>query len=864
MRNLGILLVGAFLLHLAAASAVADEKEEKTTLFPGESFEYKGVKVTWEVSPDDVPTTEHLSKPLGRVSFVGPKAKIENVDAPLLVDEAGLVRKWIVQVTPKGRGVSAESGAGTYGAYLDGILFRVRGDGRKLSVDVHLTITASAVPARREFDAKPQVAAMVYLSSVCPVQLNEWNLSLSEKPVRYPGGSEFLQIAAANARTSEEVTLPATPGAMRRLGRFLVSVQGVYPETRTASLKVTAEADLTVRGRDAWCPTLIIKRNESFARFLERFARDHGFEVEWVEFPAGEPQSVTFAKEGEFSNPGALQGGLVSDVLQDVFDRQQKLFDPQRKVFERRTLALEWRDATHLRVWAKDYDKTLAEKEKETRENAARERFSKEEAEEKKRFLELFEKEYRGETRVYPLTHISAQTAKELVEDQLDTHYLVCWHQQRREPDGRCVPLLFNGEDGYFAIQVEKTIVATGSKEWRGDPKSWPKPPLRTLRETAVADAKSNALIVTAIPKTHEKIREALGRWDGVLLATEKPKGPVERYRIEAALLEGEKKGKASATVEPIKLSFRYKGIIDSVSVRVGSRVKKGDPIAHVLPDRAPARVVRAEENIKMTALSVEQRKRVVETTAQLVQAGKGSQSDLEQKEAELRMREADLKAAEEALARAREYEKWVDLRAPFDGTVSSVAAYINQPVNGGDVVATILPDPPSPEAGANKGEEAKAGATGAETAKRYGITKKDLDLFEIAALSERGRGVLTLVGERGELGRATLALTPQYRFEVDFADVREPYVIVKARLVEAGDATAALPAPPARPVEEGAGAAEAPASADAGQEKGVARSGKVLLENTLFLEEGKPSVLGLTNLRQSLVLVVTLPAARP
>jgi multidrug efflux pump subunit AcrA (membrane-fusion protein) len=862
MRNLGILLVGAFLLHLAAASAVADEKGEKITLFPGESFEYKGVKVTWEVSPDDIPTTERLSKPLGRVSFVGPKAKIENVDAPLLVDEAGQLLKWTVQVSyPNRSAVSSGSGAGTYEAYLDGILFYVQGKGKKLGVDAHLTITATAaMPARREFDARPQPsAAVVYLSSVCPVQLNEWNLSLSEKPVRYPDGSEFLQIAAANAQTSEEVALPAAPGAMRRLGRFLVSIVRVYPETRTVLAGVSADADLTVRGRDAWCPALTVNLNESFARFLERFARDYGFEVEWVEFPAGEPQSVTFAKEGEFSNSGGVQGGLVSDVLEGIFGSRYGAYVPQQ-----RTLALEWRDATHLRVWAKDYDKTLAEKVKETRENAAWERFSKEEAEEKKRFLELFEKEYRGETRVYPLTHISAQTAKELVEGQLDTHYLVCWDQQRQEPDGRCVPLLFNGEEGYFAIQVEKTIVATGWKEWRGAPPSWPTPPLRTLRETAVADAKSNALIVTAIPKTHERIREALGRWDGVLAATGKPKGPVERYRIEAALLEGEKGGRAAATPEPIKLSFRYKGIIDSVSVRVGSRVKKGDPIAHVLPDRAPARVVRAEENIKMTALSVEQSKRVVKTTAQLVQAGKGSQSDLEQEEAELRMRVADLKAAEEALARAREYEKWVDLRAPFDGTVSSVAAYLNAPVKGGEVVATILPDPPSPEAGANKGEEAKASATGAETAKRYGITKKDLDLFEIAALSELGRGVLTLVGERGELGRATLALTPQYRFEVDFADVREPYVIVKARLVEAGDATAALPALAARPVEEGAGKAEAPASADTGQEKGVARSGKVLLENTLFLEEGKPSVLGLTNLRQSLVLVVTLPAAGP
>jgi hypothetical protein len=106
------------------------------------------------------------------------------------------------------------------------------------------------------------------------------------------------------------------------------------------------------------------------------------------------------------------------------------------------------------------------------------------------------------------------------------------------------------------------------------------------------------------------------------------------------------------------------------------------------------------------------------------------------------------------------------------------------------------------------------------ELISRYGISEGDLELFGFDAVAELGKGVVSLLPERGEAGRALIALTDAYRCELQFLDMREPYLIVKGSL---------------RDVD----------------------SNRPLLENTLYLEKDKPSVLGLTNLRQALILVL-------
>jgi len=104
----------------------------------------------------------------------------------------------------------------------------------------------------------------------------------------------------------------------------------------------------------------------------------------------------------------------------------------------------------------------------------------------------------------------------------------------------------------------------------------------------------------------------------------------------------------------------------------------------------------------------------------------------------------------------------------------------------------------------------------------KYGITKEDLKLFGFDAAVELGRSLVTVIGEPGELGKSSTRLTPDYVGELSFRDVRDPYVVLQVMLSAAGT--------------------------DGG-----------LIENNVFLEPGKPAVLGVTNLKQALILILRL-----
>jgi hypothetical protein len=171
------------------------------------------------------------------------------------------------------------------------------------------------------------------------------------------------------------------------------------------------------------------------------------------------------------------------------------------------------------------------------------------------------------------------------------------------------------------------------------------------------------------------------------------------------------------------------------------------------------------------------------------------------------------------------------DLRAPTTGTVASVPVNLNERVEPSQVVLTL-----SAEAKSGGKEDRPSPTYDPKMAGEFGISPDDLKVFGFDAVAQLGKGLVTLSPERGELGRALVSLSEAYRCEVEFQDVRLPYVIVKGRLLGA-------------------------------------QSDKPLMENTLFLEKDKPSVLGLTNLRQALILVLRLydapgapswPAATP
>ncbi|RJP21955.1 MAG: hypothetical protein C4527_22550 [Candidatus Omnitrophota bacterium] len=104
----------------------------------------------------------------------------------------------------------------------------------------------------------------------------------------------------------------------------------------------------------------------------------------------------------------------------------------------------------------------------------------------------------------------------------------------------------------------------------------------------------------------------------------------------------------------------------------------------------------------------------------------------------------------------------------------------------------------------------------------KYGIDQKDLELFQFEAIRDLAKGIVHLLAEHGEVGVAQLSLSDQYYCKLAFQDLRSPYLVVKGSFY-------------------------------------TTQNEKPLLENTIFLQEGKPALLGITNLRQALILVLRL-----
>jgi hypothetical protein len=139
-------------------------------------------------------------------------------------------------------------------------------------------------------------------------------------------------------------------------------------------------------------------------------------------------------------------------------------------------------------------------------------------------------------------------------------------------------------------------------------------------------------------------------------------------------------------------------------------------------------------------------------------------------------------------------------------------------------VEAALLLGGKAGEAKAMGSAEAQAAAQNfdAALAAQYGISRADMELFGIDGVALLNRAIVSLLAERGEMGRAVVSLTPDYRCELEFQDVREPYLLARGRLLGA--------------------------------------SGSALIENTLYLERDKPTLLGLTNMRgEALILVFRL-----
>jgi len=830
LRNILLILV-AWAICAFQASAAEESKPKPpdpmtATLFPGETLTYQGVSVTWVVEPGEQrPKSDTgITTPTGHLKFVGPTAKLDSVPLPFQVTYIGEPGK-------PGRRPSWDRRM--IGLYLDEVLVWVDG---KLEQGGSRAVTLMRFQEKENhFDAAFNESLEVYLSYLCPVRLNQWELTLSEKPVRYPDGSEFFQITARNTETGEKVMIPATSGALKKAGRFTFQIGELYPETRTVVIRLSAEKDLSIRGRDAYAE-ITFPQMMKYGEFLNSLTQKYGFEIEWVPYPENQPESVEFAKNTtpRRGYPSNRNVGVLGNMLKQYFTDAQT------------PLAHEWRDATHLRVWAADYARVAEEKKAKEAAQAEEERIQAETSQELEKLKASFHQKYNLLAKTYVLGGLGAKTAAEYLRSEFQfprSYYLFhdCYYTDLAAnefyPRDARLPLLEKGKY-HFVTSVPVEELKQRSLE----------EPLRTLlmgnlkaqvTESVLVDERSNSLIVSTIPQTQARISDLLSQLDQ-MIDTRAAAGPILRFRVEVVLLRGRKD--SAEVAEGIPLSFQVNGIITEISVRPGAQVKTGDVIA-----RLDASDIRSKyETLKLEG---DKNKSRYETELRKLDIAKAREKAGVTEGAQLMDAEMAAKEAQYALARNEiEMENLQDqmghytLQSPSDGIVNYAAGRLRPglPIQSGDLVVTLIPAAPSADKAEKPGKEAKNPEKVVEKkpekkeptlAERYGISAEDMQLLGAKSLSEMGRGVLSLSGDKGETGRAVVNLTPQYQCELQYQDFRSPYLIARARL-------------------------QSPAASGG--------AAKPVIENTVYLEPGKPSAEGITNLSEALILVVQLHDIAP
>ncbi len=315
--------------------------------------------------------------------------------------------------------------------------------------------------------------------------------------------------------------------------------------------------------------------------------------------------------------------------------------------------------------------------------------------------------------------------------------------------------------------------------------------------EQCIADERANTVIVNAIPATHKKIEELLARMEG-MITEGSTKGQVKQYCLEVTLLRGAQQG----PTPPSPTS--------------------------AFPSAAPA-VAQATPPVQASSGS----------------EGKGLDTPI-----------ADVSFPNQKLTEV------ADLLSTLGGVNINVSGSVDSKIRINYVVKTektirqIVDDLGElynltidyrPDGVFIRSEEDGApDRNPLVNLPDLGISAEDLKLFGPNTNAEvMGRGAVTLIGQPGEEGKTLVALTPAYTCEIQYMDTREPYLIIKGTLlgssaVERAEKLVAVGRAPQQAIE------------DASKEPG-----KPLLQNTLYLEGGKPSLLGLTNLRESLILLV-------
>jgi hypothetical protein len=376
------------IVSLFAASGECSEVE-RFQIFPGESYSYEGVAVSWIF-----PSTQEANSPSeGYLTFKGPHSTLEKVSLPeYRTSSYGGASQAMLEVV-----------------YIDGVFafldaMPVKGKEGPVIVSLQAGKQAQLI----EVDAAPHEMDL-FVSAVTSAQVNNWKFQVIPGKAGSNEGPSYPVLTGTNLPTGQEVNMTARVESERRFGRFTIKVAEFTESSSTVYARLKANPDLTIQGGDSYLSEpLGVAQGETLSHILGRLAELYGFDVEWVECP-GHPELIEEMKSLRADRESDFGRGIVSERVLNMFIQTGWQAIPSSRSFNKLTAT--WPDSKHLRVENEDCEEILARKEKQEREEA-----------EIKKTREEWQRDYKLAVRIYTLERLTPVTAKAFIDSLLHAY----------------------------------------------------------------------------------------------------------------------------------------------------------------------------------------------------------------------------------------------------------------------------------------------------------------------------------------------------------------------------------------------------------------------------------------------------------
>ena len=143
--------------------------------------------------------------------------------------------------------------------------------------------------------------------------------------------------------------------------------------------------------------------------------------------------------------------------------------------------------------------------------------------------------------------------------------------------------------------------------------------------------------------------------------------------------------------IDRAELRPRVSGYIDSVNLKPGMLVKKGDVLFVIDPRPYRAELARAEAAVAGSQAKADLAKTEQERSRKLLADNAIAQRDYDERTANVRQLDAAARADQAALQTARLNVEWTTIRAPFDGRVGKAEVTVGNLVDGSTVLTSVV-----------------------------------------------------------------------------------------------------------------------------------------------------------------------------